>query len=661
MTVTPIDPNMNASHNAFVAATNSLSTTLDTFINGGDFSSLDDDSQNSLKTFREDLRILTQWECTLVESTALDDVEDGFSALYECLEVMAGRLNEVTSYTTMSSIISDWANVQSTTDKVIDDATQYEFPELQKILCTLITVFENVSEVVIDPDARCSELRNVFRRKDLGETQTYAALYRRNIVDLVNYINQYKHTGNFYDTFLDKLQSLSDRKQILETLTNHAYPRISMISSMPTNTTVAKHVQQRDIVYNKMLKTIVSKPTYDDTMKDLGYNSMQTVASLKNTSEYLKNILLGVFDATAILNNIRDQYSSSDVLKYKNEEHRELSQTLKCCSLASSYRTTILKQIQEWFVTILRTLLEIQRHLIIGPYIKTLNDYESELSGYRSVISNTMLKDRENDPTSKHDEHTGSDGEQHYKVYTTIKETTNIPSNFVSAQDIYNTLLPAAENIDSLLRWLVAHTDIMNLENSRDFSNVDRTSLTSANISNNRYNMLSYDYSYNNMGKQLITLYGRKNNETFSEKFDTYKEVNAVMQGYTVTNDTVPQDGVNYFILEDDEYVPASNKSNWLKNGSLNWDKYDFYVKFSTYSPIEACAIPSDCRSVIKAVLDAANLSIDYDGLGVDCVRLLAVLFANLLQVKAKICNEFKIAYETINADCRNEVTKDVK
>lgn len=655
MAVTPVDPAMNQSHTAFVNATNQLGSTLDTFVTSDEFTQLDEDSQNSLKTFREDLRILTQWEGTLVEGNALDDVEDGFSALYECLEVMAGRLNEVTSYTTMSSIISDWANVQSTTDKVIDDATLYEFPELQKILCTLINVFENVSEVVIDPDAKCSELRNVFRRKDLGETQTYAALYRRNIVDLVNYINQYKHTGNFYDTFLDKLQSLSDRKQILETLTNHAYPRISMISSMPTNTTVAKHVQQRDIVYNKMLKTIVSKPTYDDTMKDLGYNSMQTVASLKNTSEYLKNILLGVFDATAILNNIRDQYSSSDVLKYKNEEHKELSQTLKCCSLASSYRTTILKQIQEWFVTILRTLLEIQRHLTIGPYIKTFNDYESELSGYRSVISNTMLKDRENDPTAQHNHRTGTDGNQYYDVYTTIKETSHVPKNIVGSHDIAEWLLPAAQNIDSLLRWLVDHTDIMKIKNYRDFTNVNRSSLTEANISNNQYNLLSYGYDPNNIQSIVIVLWGRKESNYFPRRFDTYKDINATMHGYSITYDTSAEVNKTYFVLDDDEYVQAT------ADDLSHWSSEDFYEKLETYSPIEACAIPSDCRSVIKSVLDAANLGIDYGGLGVDCVRLLAVLFANLLQVKAKICNEFKVAYETINVDCRDTVTKMVE
>ena len=655
MAVTPIDPAMNQSHTAFVNATNQLGSTLDTFVTGDEFTQLDEDSQNSLKTFRENLRILVQWEGTLVEGNALDDVEDGFSALYECLEILTSRLNDVTSYTSLSSIISDWTNVQSTTDKVIDDATQYEFPELQRVLCTLITVFENVSEVVIDPNAKCSELRSILRSKDLGEIKTYAALYRRNIVDLVNYINQYKHSGNFYDTFLDKLQSLSDRKQILESLTNHAYPRISMISSTPSNSTVAKNVQQRDIVYNKMLKTIVNKPTYDDTMGDLGYNSMQAVASLKNTSETLKNILLDVFDATTILSSIRNQYFSSDVLKYKNEEHKELSQTLKCCSLASSYRTTILKQIQEWFVTILRTLLEIQRHLTIGPYIKTFNDYESELSGYRSVISNTMLKDRSNDPTAQHNHRTGKDGTQYYDVYTTIKETSHVPKNIVGSHDIAEWLLPAAQNIDSLLRWLVAHTDIMKVKNSRDFTNVNRSSLTNASISNNQYNLLTYGYDPNNIQSIVIVLWGRRESNYFPRRFDTYKDINATMHGYSITNDTSAKDDKTYFVLDGDGYVQAT------ADDLSNWSSKDFYEKLKTYSPIEACAIPSDCRNVIKSVLDAANLGIDYNGLGIDCVRLLAVLFANLLQVKAKICNEFKVAYETINVDCRDTATKKVE
>jgi hypothetical protein len=127
------------------------------------------------------------------------------------------------------------------------------------------------------------------------------------------------------------------------------------------------------------------------------------------------------------------------------------------------------------------------------------------------------------------------------------------------------------------------------------------------------------------------------------------------MHGYSITYDTSAEDDKTYFVLDDGEYVQAT------ADDLSHWSSKDFYEKLKTYSPIEACTIPSDCRRVIKSVLDAANLGIDYGGLGVDCVRLLAVLFANLLQVKAKICNEFKVAYETINVDCRDTATKKVE
>ena len=407
-----------------------------------------------------------------------------------------------------------------------------------------------------------------------------------------------------------------------------------------------------------MLNTILKKPTFNDTLEGIGYNSMQSVAALKSMSENLTTILIDIFNKTAVLSDIKIEYSSSDELKYKDTSHRELSQTLKCVGLASDYRHDSVRQIQEWFITILRTLLEIQRHLTIGSYVKTYSVYQSELSEDCAAISSIMLENRTNDPTSAHNPHTGKDGNTYFDVYTTINETSSIPSNIVSASDVCNTLLPAVYNIDQLLRWLVAHTDIIKIKNSRQYSEVDRSALVAANISNNQYNLLSYNYSYNNMGNLVIDLWGRKKNDSYPNNFDTYKAVNAVMRGYTVTGDIEPQNETDYFILDDDEYVSASTKTDWLKNDKLNWSKYDFYVRFSTYSPIDACTIPSECVSTISSVLNASNLGIDYNGLGIDCVRMLSVLFANLLQVKIKICDEFKAAYETINTDCRNVTSK---
>ena len=666
-------PELASAYNAFVAAHTAINDGLTTKISAG--VTLTDAKLLAVKTFKEDIKILKQWIDTLVNIGTVDDLEDCYIALPKTIEKTKERVASIINTKEFSDLADLWNAEESAATRVMNDSMLYAFPILKKMSCIILDIFKNNSTVKVDTNSRVISTRPMFSKSDTQIVQEQSYIFKKYLQDLYDYISsedvKYPEDSTTYDKFTDKLDSLQDRKAVIDAIMNNCYPGMTQLSGALTYNKIGVDTTYAVKKAGQTWKTIKDGLTGGGTLLTNGFEDVSTMGSIDIVIDILNNYLKCIIGHSAwssgsksytaglsdLLDAMRATYINKDkpFLKFKNELEQELSQTLKGIDLVREFRDEALTQYREWIIKALRTSYELQRHVVFykqgddadHDWLTSKSAYASSLSEIRNVINGFIVEDVR--ATTAHNIKDDS-----YDVYTTIDENKCLP--IASKNDVLKLYL-AAKNIDALINWVMS-TDrdedkICNVPTFNAYSAEDRSKLTAVGAKNNSYNMLSYSPSFDDSDR-LIDRWGDEDKE-----IEVYRDINAAMHGYTPTGDTSKKSGKTYFVIKNGLFQQASTddfNGNAFKSGT------DYYEKWMSGSewivPVNACSIPNAWSDKINELFTACCGGASWSHLNFDEVRLVSVYIANLLKVKVKICNVFKTVWETANDnDNRNETT----
>ena len=639
-----------------------------------------------LKTFYEDLKILRRWTTELHDLGTVDQLDDCYVAIPKCISRIEERIADCINLPAISAVASAWSTVSKDTNKFVNSSMRYAFPVLKKTLTLLIYLYKSISSWKIDVNGKVTASRPIFNQQELNLLQEYSGIFHRNLEDLYNYIDEVKYdpecTGTEFDSLTDKYDSIVDRKTVIDALTENGYPGLTTLKyAFDYGKNYRYDTQMAVTKAGETWKTIKNGLLGGGSLNSMGYSEedggLGVVETLITTvMSYLRSVIVisdgsepedVEMDGKTVkgIDPMREEYTSDKDVnihrKYKTAEKKELSQTIRAIDLVREYRDEILTKYREWLIKILRTAQELQRHVVFykqgddteHDWLTTGEAYATDLDAAHQVVEEFMLENTE--ASTVHDM---SDDGKEWKVYTTIKENNSLR---IASKEYVGKLHDACLNIDELIKWILsdANYNLTGVHTFDDFEDQARDRLAAIGCTIGdapNYSWLSYSPSFSN--SELITIWGREEEKNgrivIKKKIDVYKDVNAAMHGYKVTDDKTKQADKVYFELNNGAYTEVSNPD-------LSDVDKDYYEKWTEVgSPVEDCAFPAGYGQRIKDLISACNRNDTWNKMNVDNVRLAAAYLGNLLKIKVQICNIYKDVWRQINdpENNRNEETR---